>query len=148
MAKTADKVTKAQVLEALVAYFEDPENAVSIELGDVTVNTEDIVEYANTTIEQLAAKATKAKERAAEKKAEGDALKKAVAEVLTDEYQTLDAIFEQIEGEDITKAKITARLTQLVKTGEAHKTDLKIDGKVRKGYAAGPAPVEEDEDEE
>ena len=144
MAKTADKVTKAQVLEALVAYFEDPENAVSIELGDVTVNTEDIVEYANTTIEQLAAKATKAKERAAEKKAEGDVLRAAVASVLTTEYQTLDEIFEQIDGEDLTKAKITARLTQLVRSGEAHKTDVKIDGKVRKAYAAGPLPEDQE----
>ena len=39
------------------------------------------------------------------------------------DYQTIDAIVAQIEGEDITKAKITARLTSLCKNGIAEKTD-------------------------
>lgn len=129
------KVTKAQVLEAIIALAKGEE---------ITVDTADIVEYAETTIAQLAAKAEKAKARAAEKKANGDELKTAVAAVLTDEYQTVEQIAAQIEGEDITNAKIVARLTALVKAGEAHKTDIKVDNKTRKAYAAGPATDTED----
>ena len=89
-------------------------------------------------------KAAKAKERAAEKKAEGDALREAVAAVLTDEYQTIAAIAAQVEGDDITPAKVTARLTQLVKADLAHKTKVKDGERTVNGYAAGPASVEEE----
>ena len=34
----------------------------------------------------------------------------------------------RIEGEDVTVAKVTYRLTQLVKNGEAEKTELTIPG--------------------
>ena len=133
-----EKFTKAQVLAAIIALAKGE---------DTDVNTADIIEYAETTIAQLEAKAAKAKVRAAEKKANGDELRAAVAAVLTDEYQTVEQIAAQIEGEDVTNAKIIARLTALVKAGEAHKTDIKVDNKTRKAYAAGPAP-EETEDAE
>ena len=72
---------------------------------------------------------------AAEKKAEGDALRDAVQAVLTEEYQTINDIASQVEGEEITKAKITARLTSLVKNGLAEKADVKTeDGKTVKAY--------------
>ena len=87
---------------------------------------EDMLTFIDEQVAQLAAKAEKAKERAAARKAEGDELRAVVKSVLTDEAQTIDQIVAQIEGEDVTKAKVTARLSQLVKTGEAVKDMAKV----------------------
>ena len=96
-------------------------------------------------VELLEAKAAKAAERAASKKADGDELRNAVQAVLTDELQTIDAITAQIEGEDITKAKVTARLTQLVKAGVATKDMVKTeDGRKVTAYKLGSGDVEEE----
>lgn len=86
---------------------------------------EDLIAFIDKQIEQLDNKAIKAKEKAAEKKAEGDELRAIVLSVLTPDFQTIEDIVAQIEGEDITKAKIVARLTQLVKNGEAKKEQTK-----------------------
>lgn len=88
---------------------------------------EGILGFIDHEVELLEAKAAKAAERAASKKADGDELRNAVQAVLTDELQTIDAITAQIEGEDITKAKVTARLTQLVKAGVATKDMVKTE---------------------
>ena len=66
----------------------------------------------------------------------GDALREAVQAVLTSEFQTIDEITEKVEGEEVTKAKVTARLTQLVKAEIAEKTDVKNEetGKTVKAY--------------
>jgi hypothetical protein len=86
-------------------------------------------------IRGLSGKAEKAKARNAEKKANGDELREVVQSVLTDEFQTIDAIVAQIEGEEITKAKVTARLTSLVNNGIAEKADVKDDeGRKLKAY--------------
>lgn len=95
----------------------------------------ELVEFIDKQVSLIDSKAEKAKARNAEKKANGDELREAVQNVLTDEYQTIDAIVSQIEGEEITKAKITARLTSLVKNGIAEKTDVKDDeGRKLKAY--------------
>ena len=96
---------------------------------------EDLLAFIDKEVSLIDAKAEKAKARAAEKKAEGDALRDAVQAVLTEEYQTINDIASQVEGEEITKAKITARLTSLVKNGLAEKVDVKTeDGKTVKAY--------------
>ena len=118
------KVTKAQVLEAIKAVVADD---AKVEVGDVVVTADDIAAYVDTTLDQLASKAAKAKEKAAEKKAEGDALRDAVQAVLTAEPQTIAAIAEQVEGDfEVTNAKVSARLTQLVKAGIAAKEQAKV----------------------
>ena len=95
----------------------------------------ELVEFIDKQVALIDSKAEKAKERNAENKAKGDELREAVQSVLTDEFQTIDAIASQIEGEEITKAKITARLTSLVKNGIAEKTDVKDDeGRKLKAY--------------
>ena len=93
-------------------------------------NKDELVEFIEKQITLLDNKAAKAKERAAEKRAEGDELRALVEATLTDEYQTIADITEQIDNEDVTKAKVTARLTQLVKDGLAVKEEAKTeDGK-------------------
>ena len=95
----------------------------------------ELVEFIDKQVSLIDSKAEKAKARNAEKKANGDELREAVQNVLTDEFQTIDTIVSQIEGEEITKAKITARLTSLVKNGIAEKTDVKDDeGRKLKAY--------------
>lgn len=106
---------------------------------------EGILGFIDHEVELLEAKAAKAAERAASKKADGDELRNAVQAVLTDELQTIDAITAQIESEDITKAKVTARLTQLVKAGVATKDMVKTeDGRKVTAYKLGSGDVEEE----
>lgn len=93
-------------------------------------NKEELEAFINRQIEIIDNKAEKAKERAAEKKAEGDELRAAIKSVLTEDYQSADDILAQLEGEDLSKAKIIARLTQLVNNGDAEKAQAKAeDGK-------------------
>ena len=104
--------------------------------SEMTNSQYELIEFIDKQIEAIETKAEKAKEKAAEKKANGDELREVVQSVLTNEYQTIDAITSQINGEDVTKAKITARLTSLVKAGLATKSDLRNEetGKTQKAY--------------
>ena len=93
-------------------------------------NKEELEAFIDKQVEIIDNKAEKAKERAAEKKAEGDELRAAIKSVLTEDYQSADDILAQLEGEDLSKAKIIARLTQLVNNGDAEKAQAKTeDGK-------------------
>lgn len=135
-----NKITKKDILNAVIALVAED---AAVKVGEVDVTGADIKAYATKTIEQLEAKSAKAKERAAEKKADGDALRDAVEAVLTDEFQTIADITAQIEGEDVTAAKVSARLTSLVKAEKAHKVQVKIeDGRKLNAYAAGPVPAD------
>ena len=134
------KITKKVVLEAIKAAAE------GMDFGDV-VTAADVIAYADTAIAQLEAKAAKAKERAAEKKADGDALRAVVENAVSDDLQTIDDITAKVvktEGyEDVTKSKVTARLTQLVKSGVIHKVQVKTeDNRKVMAYALGEAPAE------
>lgn len=111
------KVTKKENYEMLLEIVENSNSEIKAEL----------VEFITKQINSIDAKAAKAKEKAAEKRAEGDELRAAVKAVLTEELQTAETILSQIEGEELTKAKIVARLTQLVKNGEASKEEVKTE---------------------
>ena len=124
------KVTKRDYYEMLkeIVY---PTNADC----EMTVEQGELIEFIDKQIALIDSKAEKAKVRNAEKKANGDELREVVQNVLTDEFQTIDAIVAQIEGEEVTKAKVTARLTALVNNGIAEKTDIKDDeGRKLKAY--------------
>ena len=138
------KMTKRMVLEAIRATAE----AGSVDFGDV-VTADDVIAYVDITIAQMDAKAEKAKERGKAKRAEGDDLRAVVASVLTDELQIADDITAQVQAvegyADVTKSKVVARLTQLVKADEAHKEQVKTeDGRKLTAYAAGVAPIPAD----
>lgn len=133
------KITKKDVLTAITALVSDED---SVQVGEVVVTGADIADYVKKTIEQIENKASKAKERAAEKKSEGDELRKAVADVLTEELQTAEDILDQIDMEEVTKSKVVARLTALIKDGFARKEQIKVDSRKVMGYAL-PAVVEE-----
>lgn len=124
------KITKAMVLEVIRTAAENGSISGEVTVNDkvIAITSEDVINYVDKTVEQLNAKAAKAKERAAEKRAEGDVLRNAVQAVLTDAPQTIDDIAGQVEVEnvEITKAKVTARLTQLIKAGIATKEQAKV----------------------
>lgn len=117
------KVTKMDVLNALEQIMENYDGEIP---GAVTI--EDIMHYFDVTKASLEKKKEAAAARAAEKKAEGDALRARVEDVLTDEFQTGAAILKAVaeEGEELSQAMITARLTQLVNAGVAIKEQTKV----------------------
>lgn len=123
-----EKMTKRNVYEALINYANSGVMVYATDEGDVVVTGEALAAFAENEIALLDKKAVKAKERAAQKRAEGDDLTDAVRAALTDELQTTGDIAVKIEGEDVTVAKVSNRLTRLVNTGEAIKEQVTIPG--------------------
>ena len=129
------KITKREVLAGVMS---------GVQTGDYNgITVEDIVAFCENEIDLLDKKALKAKERAAAKKAEGDALTDAVKAALTSELETRDVIAARVAetfGEDASVAKVGYRLTQLAKAEVAVSEDIKIPGgegqktRVVKGY--------------
>lgn len=124
-------------------YFNAISNAIASMDSVDGVAVADVQAFIDARIAELDKKAESAKKSAAKKRAAGDELRAQVEATLTDELQTIDAITSQIEGEEITRAKVQARLSQLVKAGVAIKDDVE-DGKRKvKGYRL--ASVDENE---
>lgn len=124
-----EKMTKRNVYEALINFANGGHMAYTEGDAEVVVTAEALAAFAENEIALLDKKAIKAKERAATKRAEGDELTGAVrAAMSTEEFEPIADIAARIEGEDVTVAKVTYRLTQLVKNGEAEKTELTIPG--------------------
>lgn len=122
-----EKMTKVQKWELIKSIVE----TANVAEEDAAI----VMDFAETELTALATKAAKAKERAAAKKAQADELKDAVAGVLTDEFQTADAIAAEFANPEITKAKVVARLAKLVEAGVAVKDTIKTeDGAKRVAY--------------
>lgn len=121
------KITKKQVFEALIGAVTGMDK-----VGDIDAET--VIATLETAVAQIDAKAAKAKEKAAEKKTAGDALRAEIEALLTDEFQTADAITEQVTAEDVTKSKVVSRLSQLVAAGVAAKEQIKVDDRKLMGY--------------
>ena len=114
-----EKITKREMFEAIKATFET---------GDCKFEPAVVMAFCDKEIASLDAKAAKAKERAAAKKAEADELMVQVREALTGEYQTIADIAAAVAevNADATVSKVTYRLTKLVEAGDAEKTDVAI----------------------
>ena len=116
------KITKREMYEAI---------KTGCTTGEWTVSDVEVAEFCDNEIALLDKKAIKAKERAAEKRAAGDELTDAVRAALTDEFAIIADIAAKVAetyGEDATIARVTYRLTQLVKNGEAENGDVKVEG--------------------
>lgn len=121
-----EKITKRTMFAAIIANASDM--SIETEDGKVTISAQAVIDFAQNEIDLLDKKAAKAKERAATKKAEGDELTAAVQSVLTGDLQTIADIAAQIEGEDVTVAKVTYRLRTLVENGVARKEQITVAG--------------------
>jgi hypothetical protein len=117
------KITKKDVLMAVRKAVEN----YDIDFGGMVTAT-DVINYIDTTVAQMNAKNEKAKERAAKKKADSDVLVQAIADVLTDDYQTIDEIVAALDTDDVTNAKVANRASKLAKDGIAEKGTIKLDG--------------------
>lgn len=120
-------MTKVEKFDAIIAFLND--NGADVEL----------VECIEGEKASALHKAEKAKERAAEKKAAGDELRGVIESLLTTEPQTADDLLAQIDGEDLTRAKVISRVAQLVKLGLASKSQIDVNGRKAMAYTL---PVE------
>lgn len=145
MAKNS--VTKKNVIEALMAMdFVD-----DVKIGDVVVTPADIKETLEKSLASLENKAAKAKEKAAQKKVEGDEIRDKIEAVLGDKPKTIADIIAAVDIDDLTPAKVTARMTQLVKLGRVDKEQVKVgDNRKVMAYkiATNDNVVDLDDDEE
>ena len=123
------KITKRERYESIMALCE---TVGAVEGFDM----DGIMAFCQKEVDALAARAQKAKDRAAEKRAEGDELQTAVLEALTDELATRQEITDRVDPSyEASVAKIGYRLTSLVKAGKAVKEEVTVageDGKNRK----------------
>lgn len=119
-----EKITKK-------GYFEMIEEIVR---ASDDSRVEDILNFIEHEKELLEAKRVEAQAKAEKTRNEGDELRKAVQSCLTDEFQIISDIFAQIDGEDVTQPKVTARLNQLVKAGIAEKEQVKTEDGKRMAY--------------
>ena len=131
MNETVKKTSKKDKLFALKAITQAAETAgMDLDFEDITYDT--LYEFIDHEIELLENKAAAAQKRAASKKAEGDALREQIYNVLSDtDYMTTDEIVKALGDEDITAQMVTSRLTQLVSAdvAKAEKTQITIAGK-------------------
>ena len=111
-----EKLTDRKIYAAIVdGTFED-------------LDVDTIVAWAEKKIAQLDRKAAKAKETAATKKAEGDALTDAVLASLTTEFEPIAEIASRIEGDDVTLSKVSYRLNAAYKAGKIEKGEIVLTG--------------------
>lgn len=112
-----NKMTKMEKFQAI----EDILNTVD---GD---NIDMLIEFVQTEQTALANKAAKAKAKAAEKKTEIDDLGNAILGVLNAAPKTRDEVFALVEdfSNDVSVAKVGARLTKLVEVGNVVKSEVK-----------------------
>ena len=115
-----EKITKREMFEAIKETFET---------GSCKYDAAVVTAFCDKEIASLDSKAAKAKERAAAKKAEADVLMGQVEDALTDEFQVIADIAAAVAGvnPDATVSKVTFRLTKLVESGVAEKTQVTIE---------------------
>ena len=139
-----EKMTKVEMFENIRGYLNG---------NEMTCSIDEAIEFIDKQIEQLEAKAAKAKYRAAAKRADGDVLRETVFQCVDAKPKTIDEITADViniaeDASDITKAKVTARLTQLVKNGSVVKEQTKIGTRKIMSYArAGKVMTVETSDE-
>lgn len=114
-----EKITKREMYEAIKETFET---------GSCKYDAATVTAFCDKEIAALDAKAAKAKERAAAKKAEADVLMSQVEDALTGEYQVIADIAAAVAevNSDATVSKVTYRLGKLVEAGVAEKTQVTI----------------------
>ena len=117
-------MTKKEILNAIRA---------DLEAAKVTDLSEK-VEFIEAQIAQIDAKAEKARERAAIKKAEGDELRETIFNLLTSEPKTIPEIVDAIADEAVTDAKVRARLSQLFQLERISKEKIKTESGEKMGY--------------
>lgn len=115
-----EKITKREMFEAIKETFET---------GSCKFDAEVVKTFCDKEIASLDAKAVKAKERAAAKKAEADVLMDQVQDALTDEFQVIADIAATVAevNPDATVSKVQYRLSKLVENQIAEKSQVTLE---------------------
>ena len=122
-----EKKTKAM-------YFAELREMVTAAVED-EARRDELVEFIDKQVEALEKRKVAAAARAEKKKAESDALTEEIFERIGDELITVDEIVITFdEEEEVSRAKVTARLGKLVNAGRIEKEAVKVDGKKRMAY--------------
>lgn len=122
-----EKKTKAM-------YFAELREMVTVAVEDEARRNE-LVDFIDKQVEALEKRKVAAAARAEKKKAESDALTEEIFERIGDELITVDEIVITFdEEEEVSRAKVTARLGKLVNAGRIEKEAVKVDGKKRMAY--------------
>lgn len=115
--------------------FYDFANTVFATIEDE--RTPEAIAFIEKSIAALDAKNAKAKERAAEKRAESDAMTATIGAAIGEAPMTINDIVAAISGEypDVTPAKVVARVKRLVDANEVVKNIAKVNGRKLTTYA-------------
>jgi len=114
-------------------YFEDLRNLV-IDCIENDAECEDMLAFIDNEMELLEKRKASAAKRAEKKKQESDALTDRIYALLDEDLITVDEILEELDDEEVTRNKVTARLGKLVKAGKVEKETIKVDGNRRMAY--------------
>lgn len=126
MENTNVKLTKVQKFGMLVKFLATEEGANSLDnmFGDTFTST-DATDFLNREIELLVKKATGGKKAKA-----ADVLKDAIVEVLANATEPMNGaqVLAEVQDacEDVTQAKVTSRLSTLVRNGLATKEAIRV----------------------
>lgn len=114
-------ITEREILSAIRATFET---------GESPLDAETVVAYCDKKLAALDARAEKARERAAAKRAENDVLLEQVFDVLTADPAIIADITAAVAtvNPDATVARVTNRLSALTKAGRAVKSQVTVSG--------------------
>lgn len=128
-----EKMTKAMYFEII----KDIVKGLSEEVFPEGVGANDVLDFIDRQVELLDKRAAASKERAAKKRAASDELTELIYTMIfeAEDLITADEIVEKIGDEEVTKNKVTARVSKLVKAGRVAKEQVKLeDGKKRMAY--------------
>lgn len=109
-------MTKREIYDVIATTFE----TLEVEAKD------DVLAFIEKEREALDTRAKKAAERAAEKRAAGDELRARIQALLTEEPKTIAEIQTELDDEEVTPARVTARMTQLIKAEIVEKEFVKV----------------------
>ena len=138
-----EKMTKAMYFEII----KDIVKGLGTEAFPEGVSADDVLDFIDRQVALLDKRAAASKERAAKKRAASDELTELIYTMIfeAEDFITADEIVEKIGDEEVTKNKVTARVSKLVKAGRVAKEQVKLeDGKKRMAYRV----AEEGEDVE
>lgn len=133
------KITKRAMYEALIE---------TMKTGTCAYAPEDVIAFCENELALIDKKNAKAKERAAAKAKEADALQNDVLAVLSADFEPIADIAARVTNPDATVSKVTYRLNALVAAGLAVKEQITVTGaeggKSRKvmGFALAPVDAE------
>ena len=128
-----EKMTKAMYFEVIRGIVE----GLDAEAFPEGVGADDVLDFIDRQVALLDKRAAASKERAAKKRAASDELTELIYTMIfeAEDFITADEIVEKIGDEEVTKNKVTARVSKLVKAGRVAKEQVKLeDGKKRMAY--------------